>query len=65
MRASEGHLGRFFVIRPFSLQEKSEDTLTNLEKTIDKDEKYREMAKTDKNFDNIRDDPRFKKLIET
>jgi hypothetical protein len=23
------------------------------------------MAKTDKDFDNIRDDPRFKKLIES
>ena len=47
----------------FSLQGKSDDALTYLEKAIHKDRKYREMAKTDKDFDNIRDDPRFKKLI--
>ena len=35
-----------------------------LEKAIDKDNKYREMAETDKDFDNIREDHRFKKLIE-
>jgi len=38
------------------------EALDYLEKTIDKDKKYREMAKTDKDFDNIRDEPRFKEL---
>ncbi len=49
----------------FSLWGKTNDALAYLEKAIDKDKKYREMAKTDKDFDNIRDDPRFKKLIES
>ncbi len=48
-----------------SLLGKADDALSYLEKAIDKDQKYREMAKTDKDFDNIRDDPRFKKLIES
>ncbi|MBA7519650.1 Beta-barrel assembly-enhancing protease [subsurface metagenome] len=49
----------------FSLQRKTDDALTCLKKAIEGDNKYREMAKTDKDFDNIRDDPRFKKLIES
>lgn len=49
----------------FSVQQKIDDALAYLERAISKDEKYREMAKTDKDFDNIRDDPRFKKLIES
>ena len=48
----------------FSLRGKPDDALAYLEKVIKDDEKYLEMAKTDKDFDNIRDDPRFKKLIE-
>jgi len=48
-----------------SLQGKTVDALGYLKKAIDKDEKHREMAKTDKDFDNIQDDPRFKKLIES
>lgn len=49
----------------FSLQRKTDDALEYLEKAIKGDEKYREMAKTDNDFDNIRDDPRFKKLTES
>ncbi|MFC1897495.1 tetratricopeptide repeat protein [Chloroflexota bacterium] len=49
----------------FSLWEKPDDAITYLEKAIKGDEKYREMAKTDNDFDNIREDPRFKKLIES
>ncbi len=49
----------------FSLWGKLKDALTHLEKAIEKDEKYREDAKTDKDFDNIHDDPRFKKLVES
>ncbi len=49
----------------FSLWRKTDDALTYLEKAIKGDEKYREDAKTDEDFDNIRDDPRFKKLMES
>jgi len=49
----------------FSLRGKIDDALTYLKKAIKADEKYREMAKTDEDFDNIRDDPRFKKLMES
>lgn len=48
----------------FSLWEKADEVLAYLEKAIGKDEKYRKMAKTDKDFDNIREDPHFKKLLE-
>jgi len=48
----------------YSLKGKIDDALPYLEKAINKDEKNREMAKTDKDFDNLRDDPRFKKLID-
>jgi tetratricopeptide (TPR) repeat protein len=47
----------------FSLWGKTDDTLAYLKKAIDKSKKYSEMARTDKDFDNIRDGPRFKKLI--
>jgi len=49
----------------FSLQKKTDDALDYLEKAISKDNKFREMAKTDEDFNNIRDDPRFNKIIET
>ncbi len=49
----------------FSLWGKVDEALDNLEKAIKGDEKYREMAKTDKDFDNIRDNPHFKKLMES
>lgn len=47
----------------FSLWGKTDNALPYLEKAIHKDKKYREDAKTDEDFDNIRKDPRFKKLI--
>jgi len=47
----------------YSLKGNADDALTSLEKAIGKDKKYQEMAETDKDFDNIREDPRFKKLI--
>ena len=47
----------------FSLWGKTDDALAYLKKAIDKDAKYREMAKTDKDFDNIKDPPRFKEII--
>lgn len=49
----------------FSIWEKPDDALDYLEKAIKGDEIHREEAKTDKDFHNIRDDPRFKKLIES
>jgi tetratricopeptide (TPR) repeat protein len=49
----------------FSLRVKPNDALAYLEKAVGKDKKYRELAKTDEDFNNIRDDPRFKKLIES
>lgn len=45
------------------IQECLDDAISNLEKAIGLDEKYRQIATTDSDFDNIRDDPRFKKLI--
>jgi len=48
-----------------SLWGKTDDALTYLEKAIAKDDKYRQMVKTDKDVDNIRNAPRFKKLVET
>lgn len=49
----------------YSLQNKADDALIYLEKAIKGDEKYRQMTKDDKDFDNIRADPRFKKIIES
>jgi tetratricopeptide (TPR) repeat protein len=46
-----------------SLWGKPNDALTYLKKAIDKDKQCQEDAKTDKDFDNIKDDPRFKKLV--
>ncbi len=47
-----------------SLMGKSDESLSYLQKAIDADEKYRQMAADDSDFDNIRDDPRFRRLIE-
>lgn len=47
----------------FSLWRKPKDALAHLEKAITLDKKCREDAKTDEDFGNIRDDPRFKKLV--
>jgi len=49
----------------FSLRRKTNDARAYLEQAIEKNEKYRQMAKTDEDFDNIRDDIRFKKLTES
>ncbi len=47
-----------------SMWGKTDDALAYLEKAIEKDGKYRQMARTDKDFDNIRDDVRLKELTE-
>ncbi len=47
----------------FSLWGKTDDALAYLKKAIGKAKEYREVARTDKDFDNIRDDPGFTKLL--
>jgi tetratricopeptide (TPR) repeat protein len=50
----------------FSIQGNVPDSLRWLEKVVaTRDKKYRETAKTDTDFDNIRSEPRFKKLLES
>ena len=48
----------------FSLMRKPDDAISYLEKAIRLDEKFRQQAARDSDFDNVRDDPRFQKLIE-
>ncbi len=48
----------------FSLWSKPEDSIAYLKRAIELGGKSPEKAKRDEDFDNIRDDPRFKKLIE-
>jgi tetratricopeptide (TPR) repeat protein len=47
-----------------SLWGKTDDAFIYLEKAINKNEKYRQMAKIDEDLDQIRDDVRFTKLTE-
>jgi tetratricopeptide (TPR) repeat protein len=47
----------------FALRRNTKDAVAYLEEAIEKNEKYRQMAKTDEDFDNIREDVRFKKLV--
>jgi tetratricopeptide (TPR) repeat protein len=49
----------------FSLWGKTDKALTYLKKAIGLDEKFREMAKTDEDFNKIKKAPRFKKLIKS
>ena len=49
----------------YALQNNIEQALKNLQQAINLNpDEYREMAKTDSDFDNIRDDERFQALIE-
>ncbi len=48
----------------FSLTDRPDDAISNLVKAIRLGQKYLEMAKTDSDFDKIRNDPRFQNLIE-
>jgi tetratricopeptide (TPR) repeat protein len=47
----------------YTLQDQTKLALESLEKAISLDEEYREMAKTDSDFDTIRNDPAFQALI--
>jgi tetratricopeptide (TPR) repeat protein len=49
----------------FSLRQKTKEALDFLAQAIAKNEKYRQMALTDGDFDNVRDDVRFKKLTQS
>ena len=51
------------LARLHSMQGKAGDALEFLKRAIVKDKGYCEVAKINKDFDNIRDDPRFKELI--
>ena len=46
------------------LQNNVDDGLKLLKESFEIDSSYREMAKTDNDFDSIRDDPRFQALIQ-
>ncbi|ACK65895.1 protein of unknown function DUF86 [Rippkaea orientalis PCC 8801] len=47
----------------YSLQNNLELAIQNLQQAINLDEQYREMAKTDQDFDNIRDHEQFQNLV--
>ena len=47
----------------FSLGNRPDEAMVYLERAIHKDVKYRAMAQKDEDFANIRDDPRFRRLV--
>ncbi|VXD15618.1 conserved hypothetical protein [Planktothrix serta PCC 8927] len=47
----------------YALQNQVELAIENLQQAINLDPEYREMAKTDSDFDSIRSDPRFQALL--
>ncbi len=47
----------------YSLWNKADQAVADLGRAIDGDTKYRAMARTDSDFDNIRSDPRFQELV--
>jgi len=54
---------RYNMACVYSLMNKPDEALKWLREAIELDEKFRDMAKTDPDFDNIRDDPRFRALV--
>ena len=48
----------------YGLQYNTDLAIENLAQAINLNPEYREMAKTDSSFDNIREEPKFKALIE-
>ncbi|GAB4137417.1 MAG: hypothetical protein Fur0046_11520 [Cyanobacteria bacterium J069] len=51
------------IARCYALMVKVEWTVKMLQRAIDLDEQYRENAKTDTDFDSLRDDPAFQALL--
>ena len=47
----------------YGLQLKISESIKYLKRAIDKDPKYKEMARTDNDFDLIRDTPKFQELL--
>ncbi|MCH7510921.1 MAG: tetratricopeptide repeat protein, partial [Chloroflexi bacterium] len=47
----------------YSLWSKPDEALEDLRRAIGADPEYRDKARTDSDFDNIRDDPRFRELV--
>jgi tetratricopeptide (TPR) repeat protein len=61
----DDHLAWYNKACSYGLQRNIEQALKNLQQAINLNpNKYREMAKTDSDFDKIRDDERFQLLIE-
>ena len=46
-----------------SLLGRTDDAIGHLEQSIANEERFRELARTDTDFDAVRDDPRFKELL--
>src|SRR5271157_1694579 len=57
-------MARFVRAHLLIAEEKSGETIQDLELAISKDPAYKERVKNDHSFDNIRENPRFMKLIE-
>ena len=57
------HQAWYNIACTYALQDKSDLAIENLEKAILLDKKYCNMAKDDSDFDSIRQDSRFQKLI--
>jgi tetratricopeptide (TPR) repeat protein len=57
------HQAWYYKARVYALQENIPLAITNLQQTINLDSKYLEIAKTDINFDKIRNMPSFQALI--
>jgi len=47
----------------FAFQGKADEAIDDLRRAIAGDQKYRELARKDSDFDGIRDDPRFRALV--
>ena len=47
----------------YALQQKQPEALESLEKAIELDQKYKQQARTDSDFDSIRDSEAFQELV--
>ena len=53
----------YFIASTYSFMNKEVESIENLKKAIEFDKQYKEEAKTDKAFDNIRNSDEFKKTL--